>query len=217
MVQGSDGDTSATAMAGGVPYPVRLDAEFPQHPSRFWAIPIIGYVAKLVILIPQIIVIYVLALVAGLAQLVLWIPVLLNGRYPRWGYALMGAYLSRWIRLAAYLYGLTDQYPPFSTGEVDYAAVLHIEAVDSVARWQAIPLIGFVVKVVLLVPHLIAVYGLSLAASVILLAAWAPVLFKGSYPRWAFGLLCTTLRWSVRVQAYLLGLTDRYPPFQAEN
>ena len=39
------------------------------------------------------------------------------------------------------------------------------------------------------------------------------VLFAASYPNWAFTLVAGTTLWGVRVYAYLLGLTDRYPPF----
>ena len=41
-------------------YPIVLSAERPVMPGRFWAIPIIGFLVKAVILIPHAIVLYVL-------------------------------------------------------------------------------------------------------------------------------------------------------------
>jgi hypothetical protein len=42
---------------------------------------------------------------------------------------------------------------------------------------------------------------------------WIPVLFGGHYPLWGYALVGGTIRWSTRVTAFLLGLTDEYPPF----
>lgn len=95
-------------------YPVRLEIDIPASNSRFWAIPLIGLLVKLFILIPHYVVLWALGIVVGTLQLVLWIPVLFGGKYPDWGYQLVGGYV-RWSALVtAYLFGLTDRYPPFS-------------------------------------------------------------------------------------------------------
>jgi hypothetical protein len=52
-------------------------------------------------------------MLVGLAMLILWIPVLFAGRYPRWGYALVGGWLRWQLRVNAFFLGLTDEYPPF--------------------------------------------------------------------------------------------------------
>jgi len=94
-------------------YPVCVDFIVPAHNGRFWAIPLVGYVARILVLIPHFIVMLLIGIVVGLAMLVLWIPVLFAGRYPKWGYALVGGYL-RWnLRVNAFFLGLTDEYPPF--------------------------------------------------------------------------------------------------------
>jgi hypothetical protein len=97
-----------------MPYTVTVTFEVPDHHKKLWAIPIIGILAKLVILIPHIIVIYALGVVVGLLQLILWAFVLFGGKYPAFGYQLVGGYL-RWnLRVQAFAYGLTDVYPPFT-------------------------------------------------------------------------------------------------------
>ena len=98
---------------GGSGYPIRLEIILPARNSRFFAIPIIGYLARWLLLIPHYFVLGFLGIGVALTQLFLWIPVLFGGRYPRWGYSFVGGYL-RWnIRVLAYAYGLTDSYPPF--------------------------------------------------------------------------------------------------------
>ncbi|HEX6511643.1 MAG TPA: DUF4389 domain-containing protein, partial [Chloroflexota bacterium] len=98
----------------GQPYMVQVSVEIPPHSNRFWAVPVLGLAVKLLILIPHIVVLYVLQIVAVAVTLVLWIPVLFGGRYPDWGYQLVGGTVRWSTRVLAYIDGLTDRYPPFS-------------------------------------------------------------------------------------------------------
>ena len=66
-------------------YPVSVEFIIPAHNGRFWAIPVVGYVARVLLLIPHLIVMWLVTLVVALAMLILWIPVLFAGRYPKWG------------------------------------------------------------------------------------------------------------------------------------
>jgi hypothetical protein len=94
-------------------YPVRMTLTPPEGSSRFWAVPLVGFLVKAIILIPHFIVIYVLGLVVALAQLVIWIPVLFTGRYPKALYDFVLG-MNRWVfRVAAYAFLMTDAYPPF--------------------------------------------------------------------------------------------------------
>lgn len=98
-------------------YPVQVYFVIPARNSRLYALPLLGYLARILLLIPHLVLTAILGLLVGLLQLVLWLPVLLTGRYPRWGYAVVGGYL-RWnTRMQAFLLGLTDQYPPFRLGD----------------------------------------------------------------------------------------------------
>jgi Domain of unknown function (DUF4389) len=191
-------------------YPVVFTAERLDSSSRFFAIPIIGLLAKLIILIPHFIILYVLGGVLGLAHLVIWVPVLFGGRYPDWGFSL-SAGVVRWaMRVYLYIFGLNDQYPAFS---FDAPGDISIAFPESSNRLWAIPLFGFVIKYIILIPHFIILYVLSLAVNVCQLVTWIPVLFTGQYPDWGFQLVSGLVIWNTRVLAYLLGLSDRYPPF----
>lgn len=94
-------------------YPVQVDFIIPAQNSRFYAVPLLGYLVRYLLLIPHLLVLVPLTIAVALLQLVLWIPVLLAGRYPRWGYTFVGGYVRWSTRLNAFLLGLTDQYPPF--------------------------------------------------------------------------------------------------------
>ncbi|HVA23858.1 MAG TPA: DUF4389 domain-containing protein [Chloroflexota bacterium] len=199
-------------------YPINVTYDRQPRRQRFWAIPLLGILAKFIILIPHLIVLYVIQFVVRLVQLILWIPVLLGGHYPLWGYVLVGGTIRWSTRVTAFLFGLTDEYPPFTfrsasdEGRV-YAVQVRMEIPAHNNRFWAVPLLGLVVKVVILIPHLIVLSVLGPVIYLVALVLWIPVLFGGHYPNWGYQLVGGTIRWSTRVLAYLDGLTDRYPPF----
>lgn len=199
-------------------YPVQVTFDQNVSPNQFWAIPVLGFVAKSLALIPHLIALAVLGVAVLLAQLVLWISVLSTGRFPDWGETLVGGTIRWTVRVAAYLFGLTDVYPPFSLhdaeGDAPYPVRITVQRQPMYNQAWAIPFLGLLVKSVLLIPHFLILRVFEVVAGVLFLVSWIPVLFTGIYPMWGYQLVGGYLRWNTRVFAYLFGLTDRYPPFQ---
>jgi hypothetical protein len=69
----------------------------------------------------------------------------------------------------------------------------------------------------LAIPHFIVLYLLAFAAAVVLFIGWWAALFTGRLPEFAVSFLTGVLRWQTRVNAYLLLLTDMYPPFSFDD
>src|SRR5881397_1552027 len=94
-------------------YPVQVTFIIPAHNSRFYAVPIIGFALRQLFLIPHLFTLALVGIAVVLLQFVLWVPVLILARYPKWAYTFVGGYLRWAIRLQAFSLGLTDAYPPF--------------------------------------------------------------------------------------------------------
>jgi hypothetical protein len=74
-------------------------------------------------------------------------------------------------------------------------------------------------KWLLLIPHFIVIYFLSIAAAVLMVVAFFTILFTGTYPRGMFDFVTGVLRWNWRVSFYgysALG-TDKYPAFSFDS
>jgi hypothetical protein len=75
--------------------------------------------------------------------------------------------------------------------------------------------VGF--RIILAIPQLVVLYFLFIALFFVVVIGWFAALFTGRLPDWAHSFISGVVRWSTRVGAYLLLLTDRYPPFSLDD
>ena len=91
-----------------------------------------------------------------------------------------------------------------------YFANCEVEYPESSSRLLAIL---FILKPVALLPHYIVLYFLNIIALLMALVGYILVIITGKYPRGLFALQVGVIRWNLRVNCWLIGLTDKYPPF----
>src|SRR4029453_10057708 len=103
--------TTADLMAPGN-YPL-LSVHHIEDPNRFWAIPVVGIVAKGIILIPVGIWLYLLSLAVIVVSIINSLMVFFTGKY--WGaaYGLGLGVLRLETKAWFFLMGLTNRYPGF--------------------------------------------------------------------------------------------------------
>jgi hypothetical protein len=184
-------------------YPARFDVEYPERLSH-WKV-----LVKWLLAFPHLIIVYLLQLVASLMVLVAFFAVLFTKKWPRGMFDFL-VQIQRWtLNVATYAFTLMrDEYPPFGGEEGEYPLSFQVDYDENLSRWMIF------VKWLLVLPHLIILTFLAVAAWVVLIIAWFAILFTGRYPRGMFDFVVGTLRWWIRVQAYAHWLmTDRYPPF----
>ena len=75
---------------------------------------------RLLLAIPHFIVLYVLTIVAEFAAIIGWFAALFTGRLPAGLAGFLTGWLRWFVRVYAYMWLLTDRYPPFAMGDDDY-------------------------------------------------------------------------------------------------
>ena len=77
----------------------------------------------------------------------------------------------------------------------------------------------WLIKWILVIPHAIVLWFLSLPTIVTIFLSWLIIIIVGRYPSFLWAYHAGLLRWSWRVNfySYEAGGTDRYPPFSFES
>ena len=207
--------TTMTGAQDGMPaYPVRLDVVRAEAQSRLTNFPLgIGMFIRYILLIPHLIILYFLALVAYLLYFIATFAILFTGRFPQGLHGFVAGFM-RWnTNVTAYVYSLLDKYPPFSMDQQDYPLTFEVDYPDTSSRLLNFPFFGIIIKSFLLIPHYIVVAFLGIAALVVIFIAQFAILFSGAFPAGMHKFVVGYTRWSMRLTAYTLALTDKYPPF----
>ena len=90
-------------------YPVTLEIEYPDTLHRW--LPLI----KWLVIIPNMIVLVIVAIVAYFLIFIAWFAILFTGNFPRGMFDFVVGTMRWSLRLNAYTYLMRDEYPPFST------------------------------------------------------------------------------------------------------
>src|SRR3954447_20325272 len=158
--------------------PVQVTVPADPGQNRLWGIPMLGIVARAILVIPHGIILFFVAIAMAFIVLVSWIPILLNGRMASWGYSIVGGYMRLAARTALYVLLVTGSSPPFGlTG----ASPIQVEFDETEAqnRLWGIPFVGFGVRAILLIPHFIVLWLLGIGVGLLTLVSWIPVLLNG--------------------------------------
>jgi len=184
-------------------YPIGLDVDPAAPQSRLTVF------FRYFLLIPHGIIVGALLWVVYVVTFLAWFAILFTGKYPA-GLLKFSMDVFHWNnRYTGYQWLLTGKYPPFTMGADDSYPVRTTGGGEETGRNR----ITVFFRYPLLIPHLIVLSILAVAALVILAISWLAALFTGSVPAGMHSFLAGFTRWYTRVMAYGLLLTDKYPPF----
>ena len=202
----------AAPTGGG--YPVQLTLTDEREINRLWGIPFIGVLVRMILAIPHWIVLAILGIGVYVWFILGWIPILIIGRQPSFVVKFLTEYLHRSLRIAGYSFMLLPGgYPPLQPGSPNpLGLTIDVEG-RSLSRLWGIPLLGLLVRYIVLIPHLIVLSILGLVAYVSFIVLWIPILLTGKYPNVFASFYAGLFRYGARVAAYLFLLPVPYPPF----
>lgn len=160
---------------------------------------------RLILAVPHVVVLVAFGFVAYVVVVIGWFGALFMGRLPRWGAEFLGGFVLYATRVYAYLWLMTDQYPPFgwATGE-SYP-------VDVDVPYAPVRRLAVLFRIVLLVPAQIVAGLVSAGFNLVLVFVWLVVLVAGRMPLSLFGAVAAILRFQARYYAYAMMLTGKYP------
>jgi hypothetical protein len=193
--------------SAGSGYPVTLDFERGFEVAH-WR-PLVNWL----LVFPQVIVLYVLGIVAWVLWLISFFTILFTKRNPFVGFQAM-VLRYQW-RVQSFAFFMRHEYPPFEFETIGIdpatdAARVSVQDPEDMSRWLIF------VKWLLAIPHLIVLVVLSIGVFFVWIVAFFAVLFTGKWPVGMRNFVVGFSRWSTRVSAYLYFLTDAYPPFSLE-
>lgn len=189
-------------------YPATFTFDAPERVAN-WR-PLVHWILA----IPHLAITYVLGTVSEVVSVISWFAILFTGRLPAGLANFQAMYLRYSMRTSVYFGFLREEYPPFTfaTTSSDPGDDARLR-VDLVPQLEGRNRLTTAFRLILAIPHMVVLALLSIALIVVVLIAFFAVLFTG---RWPGGLRDFALgvgRWWLRFEAYLLLLTDDYPPF----
>ncbi len=153
----------------------------------------------------------VLGVAAGVMAIISWFAIVFTGKQPRglWDFT---NFFMRWRGNAvAYMALLRDEYPPFGPGDGSYPASFSVAGFPETRdRWS----VGL--RLIYAIPQFIVLFFLGIAWAITVIIAWFAILFTGRYPEGLYTFGVGYMRWSLRVESYLLLMRDEYPPFSLD-
>ena len=202
---------STSAAAGG--YPVTYDIE-PQITGRNR----LTVAFRIILAIPHALLVgapggsnwsgssNVMGTVAFMMSIISWFAIVLTGKQPKGLWDFTSFYLRWRSRAVAYMALLRDEYPPF--GEGDYPVRFGVGEFPETRDRLSVGL-----RLIYVIPHAVVLFFVGIAWLITAIIAWFAILFSGAYPEGLYRFGVGYLRWSLRVESYVLLMHDEYPPF----
>jgi hypothetical protein len=161
--------------------------------------------------------VYVLNIVAQVLAVVSWFVILITGKLPAGIAGFQALYFRYNNRATAYAGFLRDEYPPFAFETVaadpgDYPGV-RTELMPALEDRNRVTVFF---RLILVIPHIVVLFFVGIAATIVWLVAFFAVLFTAKWPEGLRRFVVGYLRWSLRVNAYTYLLNDEYPPFSLD-
>src|SRR5580700_8941174 len=199
MPLGTATPPGATGGAGWAPDEILVAFAGPAPQNRLTVL------VRIILAIPHLVVLWALGIAAEVVVIICWFAALFLGRLPEGLAGYLSGYLRWLVRVQAYLFLLTDQYPPFDLGEADYP-------VQIMLRPGPLNRLAVLFRIILAIPaallSALVVLGME---TIVMFVTWLIVLIAGQMPRPLYEAIAAGQRYYFRYTGYLFLLTGTYP------
>jgi hypothetical protein len=188
-------------------YPVHFEADFQSEQNRATTF------FRIILAIPWLIVGYVYEIAAFFTQIFAWFALLFTGRYPEGLYKLNSGFVRYRIRVFAWVYLQTDEWPPFGIAD-DPSYPIRVNVAPREEKQSRVKVFF---RIILVIPMLILVYAVAYMHMALGIIAWLTIVFRGYLPEGVNAAMAYCNAFYTRVYGYLALLTDVYPPVGEEK
>jgi hypothetical protein len=162
---------------------------------------------RFIMAIPHLFVLYFLQIAAGVVAFIGWWAALFTGRLPEFAVSYLSGYIRWYTRVSAYIFLLTDVYPPFTLDE-DPTYPVRV----AVAQEQPLNRLAVLFRWILVIPaNIVATVLIMGAGTIVSFIAWLITLVTGKLPVSLHLAFTAVLRYLTRFYCYWFMLTATYP------
>ncbi len=188
-----------TSGPAGPPDQILVAFAEPAHQNRLTVL------VRIILAIPHLIVLWALGIATEIVVIICWFAALFLGRLPEGLAGFISGYLRWLLRVQAYLFLLTDRYPPFELGPADYPVQLEL-------RPGPLNRLAVFFRLILAIPaHIVTMLVVLGMETIVMFITWLIVLVAGRMPRALHEAIAAGLRYYIRFTGYLFLVTATYP------
>jgi len=192
-------DTGAEMAPPEVSSPVEVRLGGPERQRR------VTVLFRLILAIPQFVVLFLVSIAAFVVVVIGWFGALFTGRLPGFAEEFLDGFLRWETRYAAYLFFVTDRYPPFSMQpSTEYP-------VDFRVQTGRLNRLSVLFRLVLVIPAAVVTAVLYHGLVIVSVVFWVATLVKGEPPRAFFDGAAAVIRYRARYAGFTYMLTSVYP------
>ena len=192
-------------------YP-ELVVENNKNPNRWYAFPLIGLMVRLVFLLPVFLELLFLGIFSFFVLVTNWFVILFTRNYWNFAYRYFLGVMRLSGKVRLFIWGITDTYPGFSFSTKGIYTLTFTKP-EKPSLLLAFPVIGILIRFILLIPYFIFNEVLDRGAGLAMVISWFTVLFKKRFPESLYEFERDSLRVSFAASAYIVGFSDKYPSF----
>lgn len=188
-------------------YQVNYEADFNPAPNRWTTF------FRPILAIPWLIVGLFWGILFLFTHFFAWIAIIILGRYPEWLYEFNSGVVRFGVRIGAWIYLQTDEWPPFGLSD-DPSYPIRVNIAPRAERQSRLKALF---RLILALPMLVVSYAVNYMHLWLAVIAWLTIVFRGYQPEAVNNALTFVNSFYARLYGYIAFLTDDYPPIGVDR